>query len=259
MKQHVRSTLFRSPRSKLLAAGASFAAIALFVLILPASVASGQTSASTSTLQNGRRLAPRSRRRKTASGSRCPTSDSGGSTHPSRHASTPSVGVSTAQLSPRAGPSPASWVEPSTAYAGLRRRCDRGRGQRRRHRSPCSGSTPDQTLTMNLGAGSPARRSTIAEIDIEGKFGGSLTIEGYFVPTTRARRWSGHPETYTRQGRTRARTRAIATTSASGSQRAEDPVNRLVFTRRITRRARSLEGGSDGTILAMRADLPKSS
>ncbi|HEX6581474.1 MAG TPA: hypothetical protein VF195_11460 [Actinomycetota bacterium] len=263
MKQHVRSTLFRSPRSKLLAAGASFAAIALFALILPASVASGQTSASTSTLQNGGVL----RLRLGAQDSfRFQVPDPSLADHyidPSP-ASTQAVGVSTGcKLSPTSGSLAQFSTQPSNADTGFVgdaigvRVAGEGNGQ------PCGRiDAPAQALGLKLGTGLAGKAIDYAEIDIEGKFSANFRIDGYFV-TGACPPPTGTPtvttDTYNTAGSDSGpdsgdgdnyRIRFPQSNNPVGAYTA---VNCLVFTP-ITGAA-SLEGGSDGTTACDATDV----
>jgi hypothetical protein len=251
MKLQVRSMLFRSPRSKLLAAGASFAAIALFVLILPATVASGQTSGSTSTLRDAGVLRLRLGaadhfRFEPTSGSPSTQSISQGSQ---------------CRLSLGSSPSLVSFLGgPSTPYAGFVGDAIGVRASGEGTGSPCGRIDPGQILTMNLGSALADKMIDFAEIDIEGKFGAIYKIEGYVVDDLGAKLVKS--ETYE--------------TSAGGSDSGPDSgdgdnfrvrfpksgettVNRLVFSIVGSPGAASLEGGSDGTQPCGAADCPQPS
>jgi hypothetical protein len=242
MKLHVRSLLFRSPRSKLLAAGASFAAIALFTLILPATVASG-TSASTSTLKDAGVLRLRL-----------------GATDLFRYEPTPNsptnavnqtVSASSCKLNLSPAGSLVTFSPPANAannvspYAGF---FDNSIGVGSRNEGngqPCGKIDPGQTLTMNLGSGLAGKMIDYAEIDLELKFGGAVTVTGYVVQGTTAT--PVVDETYTSTGSDsgpdsgdldnyRVRFPKSGTTA----------VNRLVLSVGSSGSG-SLEGGADGT------------
>jgi hypothetical protein len=243
MKLHVRSLLFRSPRSKLLAAGASFAAIALFTLILPATVASG-ASVSTSTLKDAGVLRLRL-----------------GATDLFRYEPTPNsptnavnqtVSASSCKLNLSPAGSLVTFSPPANAannvspYAGF---FDDSIGVGSRNEGngqPCGKIDPGQTLTMNLGSGLAGKMIDYAEIDLELKFGGAVTVTGYLVQGTTETQ-VGLPETYTSTGSDsgpdsgdldnyRVRFPRSGTTT----------VNRLVFSVGSSGSG-SLEGGADGT------------
>ena len=114
--------------------------------------------------------------------------------------------------------------------------------------TPCGQINPGQTLTMNLGSGLSGKVIDFAEIDVEGKFGATFKIDGYFVdgstPTLIA------SETY--------ETQPGGSDSGPDSGDADNfrvrfpkdgktTVNRLVFSIVGSTGAASLEGGSDGT------------
>jgi hypothetical protein len=234
--------VFRSPRSKLLAAGASFAAIALFTLILPATVASG-SSASTSTLHDAGVLRLRL-----------------GATDLFRYEPTPNsptnavnqtVSASSCKLNLSPAGSLVTFSPPANAannvspYAGF---FDNSIGVGSRNEGngqPCGKIDPGQTLTMNLGSGLAGKMIDYAEIDLELKFGGAVTVAGYVVQGTTAT--PVVDETYTSTGSDsgpdsgdldnyRVRFPKSGTTA----------VNRLVFSVGSSGSG-SLEGGADGT------------
>jgi hypothetical protein len=234
--------VFRSPRSKLLAAGASFAAIALFTLILPATVASG-SSASTSTLHDAGVLRLRL-----------------GATDLFRYEPTPNsptnavnqtVSASSCKLNLSPAGSLVTFSPPANAannvspYAGF---FDNSIGVGSRNEGngqPCGKIDPGQTLTMNLGSGLAGKMIDYAEIDLELKFGGAVTVTGYVVQGTTAT--PVVDETYTSTGSDsgpdsgdldnyRVRFPKSGTTA----------VNRLVFSVGSSGSG-SLEGGADGT------------
>ena len=257
MKLHLRSMLFRSPRSKLLAAGASFAAIAMFTLVLPATVASG-TSASTSTLGDGGVL----RLHLGAQdffGFQEPDPANPGQYLPLDPDNDQSVSASPGcklSLNPTSNlvtfSATASTPNPSPGFVsdsiGVGAK-NEGSGQ------PCGKIDPGQTLTMNLGSGLAGKMIDYAEIDLELKFGGAVTVTGYLVRGTTATQ-VGLPETYTSTGSDsgpdsgdldnyRVRFPRSGTTT----------VNRLVFSVGSSGSG-SLEGGADGTGPCDAADAP---
>ena len=226
MKLHVRSMLFRSPRSKLLAAGASFAAIALFALILPATVASGQTSASTSTLQEagvlrlalggaGQPEVPRAERRRGVSAGLGTAVDLGKRVPAGAVRSSPSC---------RTRRYPTTLSRASSATRSGSAAAARAIGQ------PCGRIDPGQTLTMNLGSGLAGKVIDYAEIDLELKFGGQVTGRRAISCRERRPRRSASRRPTRRPARTRVRTRATATTIRVRFPRSgTTAVNRLVF------------------------------
>ena len=257
MKRQFRSMLFRSPRSKLLAAGASFAAIAMFTLVLPATVASG-TSASTSTLGDGGVL----RLHLGAQdffGFQEPDPANPGQYLPLDPDNDQSVSASPGcklSLNPTSNlvtfSATASTPNPSPGFVsdsiGVGAK-NEGSGQ------PCGKIDPGQTLTMNLGSGLAGKMIDYAEIDLELKFGGAVTVTGYLVQGTTAKQ-VGDPETYTSTGSDsgpdsgdldnyRVRFPRSGTTT----------VNRLVFSVGSSGSG-SLEGGADGTGPCDAADAP---
>jgi hypothetical protein len=178
MKLHVRSTLFRSPRSKLLAAGASFAAIALFVLILPATVASGDTSASTSTLDAGVLGLHLGAGTDDYFGFQ-PAGASG--EYGESFTKQQSIGAAGCKLtlagdalvSLSAGQSSGSPFPGFVSDAiGIGAK-NEGTGQ------PCGRIDPTQKLNLGIGSGLSGKLIEYAEIDLEGKFGASVLVEGY--------------------------------------------------------------------------------
>ncbi len=238
MKLHVRSTLFRSPRSKLLAAVASFAAIALFTLILPATVASGE-SASTSTLQEAGvlRLALGAQdnlkfHEPNGAGGYLPAS------------AQQSISASGCRLALSGQPLVSYSALPNNAFPGFFDNAI-GVGGPGGNGQPCGKIDPGQTLTMNLGSGLAGKMIDYAEIDLELKFGGAVTVTGYVVQGTTAT--PVVDETYTSTGSDsgpdsgdldnyRVRFPESGTTA----------VNRLVFSVGSAGSG-SLEGGADGT------------
>jgi len=180
MKLHVRSMLFRSPRSKLLAAGASFAAIALFTLILPATVASG-TSASTSTLGDGGVL-------RLALG----TTDQltfhepdGAGGYEVSAAGTQSISTSSGcRLAPAVGDLVAFSAAPNSAFPGFVSDAIGVRGTGDGNGQPCGRiDAPGQKLTLDLGGVLDGKVIDYAEIDLELKFGATATITGFLGGT----------------------------------------------------------------------------
>jgi len=249
MKLHVRSMLFRSPRSKLLAAGASFAAIALFTLILPATVASG-TSASTSTLVDGGVL-----RLALGAQDNLKFHESNGAGGYLPASAQQSISASNGCRLALSGPPLVSYTaQPNNAFPGFFDDAI-GVGGPGGNGQPCGKIDPGQTLTMNLGSGLAGKMIDYAEIDLELKFGGAVTVTGYLVRGTTATQ-VGNPETYTSTGSDsgpdsgdldnyRVRFPKSGTTT----------VNRLVFSVGSAGSG-SLEGGSDGTGPCDAADAP---
>ena len=184
MKLHVRSMLFRSPRSKLLAAVASFAAIAL-VRTDPAGDgraaadvgidehAAGRPACSGSHLGSaGQPEVPRAERRRE------------GICRPRHDA----VDLEPADAGWRCPVSPSCRISahPNNAIPGFFERRDRGRRTREGNGQPCGKIDPGQSLTMNLGSGLAGKMIDYAEIDLELKFGGAVTVTGYIVQGTTA-------------------------------------------------------------------------
>jgi hypothetical protein len=115
---------------------------------------------------------------------------------------------------------------------------------------PCGRIDPGQSLTLNLvqGSGSVLEDTFIdfAEIDLEGKFGATVRIDGYFVEGTSATLVKR--ETYSTGGPD------SGPDSADGDnfrvrfpKTGETAVNRLVFSIIGSTGGASLEGGADGT------------
>jgi hypothetical protein len=264
MERHVRSLLFRSRRSKLLAAGASFATIALFALIVPASVASGQVSAETNTLQNGGVL----RLRLGAQDSfRFQVPDPNLEGHyvdpPPTNPPTPStqsIGVSSGcKLAPTSGPLAAFSKQPINSDVGFVgdaigvRTPGEGNGQ------PCGRvDSPSQVLTMKLGTALSDKVIDFAEIDIEGKFNANLNVYGYLVSGASACPPSSALADFSDADASEGYDLALGSDSGPDSadgdnyrlrfpkiEHGNTAVNCLVF--KPSTGATSLEGGSDGT------------
>jgi hypothetical protein len=242
MKLHVRSLLFRSPRSKLLAAGASFAAIALFTLILPATVASG-ASVSTSTLKDAGVLRLQL-----------------GATDRFRYEPTPNsptnavnqtVSASSCRLNLSPAGSLVTFSPPANAannvspYAGFFDESigvgsrSEGNGQ------PCGKIDPGQTLTVNLASGLAGKVIDYAELDLELKFGGAVTVTGKLVQQDGTKTMA--TETYGSTGSD------SGPDSGDGDnyrvrfpETGKTAINQLVFSVGLTGTG-SLEGGADGT------------
>jgi hypothetical protein len=244
MKRQFRSKLFRSPRSKLLAAGASFAAIAVFALVLPASVASGQTSVSTSTLVDGGVL-------RLALGAQDTLKF-----HEPNPAPPPTyLPVASAQQSistssgcrlALSGQSLVSMsADPSGRYPGFVSDAIGVGGGGDGNGQPCGRIDPGQSLTVNLTSGLAGKVIDFAEIDLELKFGGAVTVTGYLVQGATVT--PGGSETYTSLG-----SDSGPDSGDGDNYRVRFPrsgttaVNRLVFSVGSSGSG-SLEGGADGT------------
>jgi hypothetical protein len=171
--------LFRSPRSKLLAAGASFAAIALFALVLPATVASGQTSATTSTLDAGVLGLHLGAGADDYFGFQ-PAGASGNygeSFTKQQFIGTPTgcklVPSGDDLVSLTAGPSsgnPFPGLVSDAIGIGAK---NEGTGQ------PCGRIDPTQKLNLSIGSGLSGKLIEYAEIDLEGKFGANVLVRGF--------------------------------------------------------------------------------
>ena len=239
MKLHVRSMLFRSPRSRLLAAGASFAAIALFTLILPATVASG-SSASTSTLVDGGvlRLALGATDHLTfhepdgiggyetsAAGTQSITNSSGCRLAP---------GGDLVTFSPVPSNNSVGFVSDAIGVRGS----SEGNGQ------PCGRiDAPNQQLVLDLGDGLAGKVIDYAEIDLELKFGATALVTGFLDGTQ-----VGVAEDYSSTGSD------SGPDSADGDnyrvrfpQTGTTTADRLVISIFTPTGGVSLEGGADGT------------
>jgi len=240
MERHVRSLLFRSRRSKLLAAGASFAAIAVLVLVLPASVASGDTSVSTSTLVDGGvlRLALGTTDRLTfhepdgtggyetsAAGTQSITNSSGCRLAP---------GGDLVTFSPVPSNNSVGFVSDAIGVRGS----SEGNGQ------PCGRiDAPNQQLILDLGGGLAGKVIDYAEIDLELKFGATALVTGFLDGTP-----VGAAEDYSSTGSD------SGPDSADGDnyrirfpQTGTTTVDRLVISISSPTGGASLEGGADGT------------
>ena len=239
MKLHVRSMLFRSPRSKLLAAGASFAAITVLILVLPATVASG-SAASTSTLVDGGvlRLALGTTDRLTfhepdgiggyetsAAGTQSITNSSGCRLAP---------GGDLVTFSPVPINNSVGFVSDAIGVRGS----SEGNGQ------PCGRiDAPNQQLILDLGDGLAGKVIDYAEIDLELKFGATALVTGFLDGTP-----VGLAEDYSSTGSD------SGPDSADGDnyrirfpQEGTTTVDRLVISISSPTGGASLEGGADGT------------
>jgi hypothetical protein len=173
--------LFRSPRSKLLAAGASFAAIALFVLILPATVASGDTSASTSTLDAGvlgLHLGAGAADDYFGFHPASASGEYGGSFTKQQFIGAP-TGCKLTTLSGDALMSVTAGQSSGSPFPGFVTNSigigakNEGSGQ------PCGRIDPTQKLNLSIGSGLTGKFIDYAEIDLEGKFGANVLVKGY--------------------------------------------------------------------------------
>lgn len=255
MKQHVRSSLIRLPRSKLLAGGVSFAAVAVTVvaLLLPSTAAAQQGG--TGGLADGGVLALQlgtqdrfgfrppgavgypafTHQQSITNGSGCKIA-----------LGTISPATELVTFTPTTIPSSKN---PFTGFVsdaiGVGQNGE-GNG------SPCSrfDKPPGQTLTMGLGSGLGGKLINFAEIDLELKFGATVRVTGFLNGTP-----VGATETYSSAG-----SDSGPDSGDGDNYRIRFPrsgttlVNQLKFEIDSTTGAASLEGGADGTSFCDPAD-----
>lgn len=242
---HSFRSSFASRRSKLLAAVASATAIALFALLLPAAATAG-TTASTSALQDGGVLRLRLGAQDNLKFQ--PPDGSGGYAAATKTQSVANgqgckIALSGDQLvtfQPPSGNGPSPYTGFVSDGIGVGSNGE-GNGQ------PCGRIDPGQTLTLNLGTGLSGKVIDYAEIDLELKFGATVSVTGYLVQGTTATQ-VGSPVPYSSTGSD------SGPDSADGDNyRIRYPrtgtttVNRLVFNIVGSTGGASLEGGADGT------------
>ena len=216
----------------------------MFALVLPATVASGQTSASTSTLQDAGvlRLALGAQDNlKFHEPNLAPPP-----TYQTVASATQSISTSSGCRLALSGPSLVSFSAlPSNRFPGFFSNSIGVGGAGEGTGQPCGLIDPGQTLTMNLSTGLAGKVIDFAEIDLEMKFGGAVTVTGYLVQ-------NGTPtlvgsETYSSTG-----SDSGPDSGDGDNYRVRFPrsgttaVNRLVFSVGASGSG-SLEGGADGT------------
>ena len=264
MKWPLGSHMLASTRSKVLAAFSSVMAIALFALLLPSTAAAGPGGASTSTLQDGGVLRLHLGAADSLSFQK-PDPLNPGQYLPVALGDTQSVSTSSGcklslnptnnlvSFAPPFGNSPSPYAGFVSDAIGVGSNGE-GNGQ------PCGRIDLNQQLAMRLGTGLSGKAIDYAEIDLEGKFGANVVVDGYLVnATTPCPPSSGTPatsETYNTTG------------SDSGPDSADGDNYRIRFPKaspdanthgaspktlvnclaiRPTAGGASLEGGADGT------------
>jgi hypothetical protein len=169
---------------------------------------------------------------------------------PTGSSSTQSIGVSSGcRLSPTTGSLVAFGKEPANAVVGFVgdaigvRTSGEGNGQ------PCGRIDGTQKLILDLGADLDGKLIDFAELDVELKFGATLSIQGYLVDDSNVATPVGDPSFYDSSGSDSGPDSGDADNyrirfPEDGSFTA---VNRLVFSLVPTTGGASLEGGADGT------------